>query len=325
MKESLPTIDDLRTDAEKAFLLTLTNAKVQVNETLKHFRMPQPVQPAIQPVKLCHIDWSSLEHAEQEWTHITLTLQSLAILLLVVVALSIGVVACVGVHVNASRGWFSSAWWIACAYLVLQLVHDEVGIAMIEILDRFVSKTFDEAIAGVIEGVHETKIDDVIEQAFTQVSRAWNDKERQVNQALFGWANASAADAHALLNGVWDLVSDTVNDVLSYTPLHDPVEQFAKCVIGNKLNATDHIVSWLQTHARVTLPAWDLNTLVDVNGWMQNATSHIKETPLHKIHMVLATERHLLVHDRFAVLITAAAGVGTLGMAWVLHSLTTRH
>lgn len=336
VRSTLPTVDDLRTDAEEAFMLSISHAKAEVNRTLAQFHMPPPVLLPPTPISMCQIDWSPLEHASRVWTHTSHSIQTLVICMMAGATLALFILVCAlslpkhtgreaVAWLRHTRQWLGSPpFLVASAWLLLQLMHDQTTLMTVQVLDRVSSHVLQDIFMPITDQAQQihTHVASAMQHAAFHVQTLWQTTEQQVNRDLLGWVNESAPQAHAVLNGIWDLVSDTVHDALGHTPLHDPVEQFAGCVIGNKLNATDHVLSWLQTHAYITLPPAMLNTAWPaVDRWMKNVWEHkMPVSLLEHVHAMLAEERTELEHDRLVVLLIAAGGALSLGICAVMSA-----
>lgn len=338
LRSSLPTVDDLRTDAEEAFMLSISHAKKEVNRTLTQFHMPPLVSLPPAPVPVCQIDWAPLEHAARVWTHMSHSIQTLVICIMAGAALALFTLVWASTlpkrvdseatsWLQHARQWLGSpSFLLASAWLLLQLLHDQMTLMAVQVLDRVSSHTLQDILSPIADHAHQihTQVASTMQHTAYHIQTLWQATEQQVNRDMLGWVNESAPQAHAVLNGIWDLVSDTVHDTLGHTPLHDPVEQFARCVIGNKVNATDHILSWLQTHAYITLPPVVFNAAwPDVDRWIQSAWEHkMPVSPLEQVHTMLAEERKEIEHDRWMVLLIGAGGAVCLGIcalisAWI--------
>lgn len=95
---------------------------------------------------------------------------------------------------------------------------------------------------------------DAVLNTWRAMDTAWAHAEQQLTNDLFGWVTAAAHATHDVLHGALDLASDTVDDTLGATPLHDPVSQFVQCVLGSKVHSLDKVLAWAQAHAQVVLP-----------------------------------------------------------------------
>lgn len=337
-RSSLPTVDDLRTGAEEAFMLSISHAKTEVNRTLALFHMPPPVPLSPAPISVCQIDFAPLEHAARVWTHTSHSIQTLMVCMMAGATLALFILVCVlsvskqtdckaNAWLRHARQWFSSPpFLLACAWLLLQLMHDQTTLMAVQVLERVSSHALQDIFTPIADQAQQirTHVASATQHMAFHVQALWQTTEQQVNRDMLGWVNDSAPQAHAVLNGIWDLVSDTVHDALGHTPLHDPVEQFAGCAIGNKLNATDHILSWLQTHAYITMPPVMFNTAwPDMDEWMKHIWEHkTPVSPLEHVHAMLAEERTELEHDRLVVLLIGACGALSLGIcvamsAWI--------
>ena len=89
LRSSLPTVDDLRADAEEAFMLSISHAKKEVHRTLTQFHMPPPVSLPPAPMPVCQIDWTPLEHATRVWTHTSHSIQALVMCIMAGVTLAL--------------------------------------------------------------------------------------------------------------------------------------------------------------------------------------------------------------------------------------------
>ena len=336
LRSSLPTVDDLRTDAEEAFLLSISHAKKEVYRTLTQFHMPPPVSLPPAPMPVCQIDWTPLEHATRVWTHTSHSIQALVMCIMAGVTLALFTLVWASTlpqHVDSeaapwlrrARQWLGSpSFLLASAWLLLQLMLDQVTLMAVQVLDRVSSQALQDILSPMADSAHQihTHVASTMQHTARHIQTLWQTTEQQVNRDMLGWVNESAPQAHAVLNGIWDLVSGTVHDALGHTPLHDPVQQFAGCVIGNKVNATDHILSWLQTHAYITLPPVIFNTAwPDVDRWIKSAWEHkIPVSPLEQVHTMLAEERKEIEHDRWVVLLIGVGGALSLGICAVISA-----
>ena len=215
--------------------------------------------------------------------------------------------------------WFSSApFALVGTWLCFQFVHDQALLLMLQELQQESERLFHNVfIPSWTEPLEELfdHLNAVIEQKLQDIKQQQQEYETSMNRALFGWINTTAPEAHTVLNGAWDLVSDTVYDAFAHTPLHDPAQQFAKCVLGNKLEATDHMLTWLQAHAYVALPRIDRDVLHihswsnQTKVWMAQTKSHVQ--PSERLASLLQThlkrEATELQADRICILAVAVA------------------
>ncbi|KAL4400693.1 cytogamy plasma membrane fusion protein [Malassezia pachydermatis] len=249
LQSQIPTVDTLRTDAEDAWALMLNQTKLRVNQTV--------------PADLYDV----VRHA---YFRVALTM---ALLLF----FAWGLVLCVQVlrrppvdcacdepEKHPYRLPWYTVWWQWCqtplslclvAFLCLELI----GLALTAWILRALTQTLRHGLPADISLVPtppwadylERTLPDTVHATQTQLDAA----SATLNDALFGWLHQAVPLAQQVLEGVEGLVSDTIRDLLGPTPLRTPVTQFANCVLGHKIEAAEHALTWLSTHAYLQLPS----------------------------------------------------------------------
>ena len=119
--------------------------------------------------------------------------------------------------------WFSSApFALVGTWLCFQFVHDQALLLMLQELQQESERLFHNVfIPSWTEPLEELfdHLNAVIEQKLQDIKQQQQEYETSMNRALFGWINTTAPEAHTVLNGAWDLVSDTVYDAFAHTPV----------------------------------------------------------------------------------------------------------
>lgn len=227
--------------------------------------------------------------------------------------------------------WYT-VWWQWCqtplslclvAFLCLELI----GLALTAWILCALTQTLRHGLPADISLVPtppwadylERTLPDTVHATQTQLDAA----SATLNDALFGWLHQAVPLAQQVLEGVEGLVSDTIRDLLGPTPLRTPVTQFANCVLGHKIEAAEHALTWLSTHAYLQLPSLPFEMWAErtwPSPWASIATVLHPSTLREHVDAWSAQEQHTLWFHALALLVSLAAWLLLLGLAAIVST-----
>ncbi|GAA5834088.1 hypothetical protein JCM3766R1_004454 [Sporobolomyces carnicolor] len=86
--------------------------------------------------------------------------------------------------------------------------------------------------------------------------------EDGINQDLFGWVNGTTEALNSTITGFYDGLTGAITDVFDGTILEDPILNLVYCLVGSKVDAISHALTWMHSHAHVSLPTVASTVLV---------------------------------------------------------------
>ncbi|KAI3629051.1 hypothetical protein CBS9595_000123 [Malassezia furfur] len=280
----LPTVDSLRAASRDTFDGILQNVKQDIRAGLGSVALPIPPRPAVRaPPAVCRdVAWSAFDDGAHELARLAYGAYFAAA---IGAALALGL-ACGACWLrprtpSPSAGWADvrhrarTALTSPLLVFVGALVLLHVGVVQVEL--------------GVVHAMR---------QRLDELAQVQND----VNAVLARGVNEVVPGALAALNAVFDVISGTIRDVLGATPLQAPVQQFAMCVVGNKVLAAERMLRQLQSALRVEMPALALGAMPAPAALLTPALGALADDALRPAYRALARHAASLERDRLATL-----------------------
>lgn len=81
-----------------------------------------------------------------------------------------------------------------------------------------------------------------------------NATQSAINDDLFGWVNGTTTQLNATLEAFYEDVQDAVNTVFGNTPLSAPAQEFLRCILGSKIVAIEHALTFLHDNLVIDIP-----------------------------------------------------------------------
>lgn len=81
-----------------------------------------------------------------------------------------------------------------------------------------------------------------------------NATQSVINEDLFGWVNGTTTQLNATLEAFYEDVQDAVNKVFGNTPLSAPAQEFLRCILGSKIVAVEHALTFLHDNLIIDIP-----------------------------------------------------------------------
>ncbi|WFD05590.1 plasma membrane fusion protein prm1 [Malassezia vespertilionis] len=230
LRTALPSVDELRSSAEDAFDSTLRGIQAQINQSMVHFAMPAKAIPPVNSTSaMCDaVPWDMFRRATTVIRHASIMHAVLTGVLMLVLLLGSMAMAWRSIRTGAS--WLVH---VVVFFFILHWILLEVHI--------YVLHKVDDVTAKAVHLVNETN---------AELAHA----EQQVNTMVLGRVHEAIPGAFAVLDSVLDLLTDTVHNVFGATPIEQPAQQFAACLLGNKLHAAEKSLEVLQRATFVQLP-----------------------------------------------------------------------
>ncbi|WFC96613.1 plasma membrane fusion protein prm1 [Malassezia brasiliensis] len=311
----LPTVDSLRAASRDTFDGVLQNVKQDIRAGLGSMTLPVPPRPmAHAPSDVCRdVPWSAFDDGAHKLVRLAYGAYfSAAIGAALALGLACG--ACwlrpgtrtpsarkADMQHRARTAFGSPLLVFVGALLLLHLgvVQVELGVvhAMRQRLDELPRMPTASAPALVGSAA------EVIRATNAQLAQVQN----EVNAVLARSVNEVVPGALGALNAVFDVISGTIRDVLGATPLQAPVQQFAMCVVGNKVLAAERMLRQLQSALRVDVPAVALGAVPAPAALLTPALGALADDALRPAYRALARHAATLERDRLATLCIGGA------------------
>ncbi|GAA5951636.1 hypothetical protein JCM3765_005989 [Sporobolomyces pararoseus] len=78
--------------------------------------------------------------------------------------------------------------------------------------------------------------------------------EDGINEDLFGWVNGTTEALNTTIIGFYDGITSSITDVFDGTILEDPILNLVYCLVGSKVDAISSALTWMHSHAHISLP-----------------------------------------------------------------------
>ena len=108
---------------------------------------------------------------------------------------------------------------------------------------------------------------DQVVNALNNASNAWSNstnalilaENAKINHDVFGWVNTTTSALNNTLDTFINETTGAINKVFGGTPLIEPVKEVFNCLIGLKVAAVQHGLTWAQDNAQVNFPLFPNN------------------------------------------------------------------
>lgn len=183
--------------------------------------------------------------------------------------------------------WWTS--WIGHPSLLAVLAMGVVGFLSVEIqiaaIHSAVSQARDSvsgsssASAQHFQDAINSQLRDMSGDYATKSNTAVTAAQNEINDGLLGWVNMTTSTINSTLNEFTDGIAEVLNSTFANTPLFTPIQSFVGCILVNKILDVEKGLTWIQSHAHVTLPTVPPDTLLlnpsQTQALVQPAQEHI--------------------------------------------------
>ncbi|GAA6037619.1 hypothetical protein JCM8097_006146 [Rhodosporidiobolus ruineniae] len=166
-------------------------------------------------------------------------------------------------HAKAQLVWFLSyiAHPYAWAFLALGLVGLVVVQIQLAVLEGPV-KSLVHRRAEQGAGEFSTSVVGALNDKWNETSTEWAEGTNKVilglqdtiNDDVFSWVNTTTTSINSTINTFYTGITDGLTDVFNGTVLEDPVLDLVYCILGSKVDALSSALTWLHSHAHLSLP-----------------------------------------------------------------------
>ncbi|KAJ7065196.1 hypothetical protein C8F01DRAFT_733724 [Mycena amicta] len=99
--------------------------------------------------------------------------------------------------------------------------------------------------------------------------------QNSVNDGLFGWVNTTTTTLNTTIETFYEDIQNAVDLVFKGTILDAPIQEFIKCIIGTKVDAIEHALTFLHDNLNIDIPRVNDNVLVLSPASVNEATQPI--------------------------------------------------
>ncbi|GAA5872068.1 hypothetical protein JCM16303_000966 [Sporobolomyces ruberrimus] len=121
--------------------------------------------------------------------------------------------------------------------------------------------------------------------------------ESGINEDLFGWVNGTTEALNSTINGFYDGLTSEISNVFDGTVLEDPILNLVFCLVGSKVDAISTALTWMHSHAHITLPTVSPTILMLSSNRSQELTDRLT-SPDSAVSMTSIVERMLRAYER---------------------------
>ncbi|KAF9567948.1 hypothetical protein CPC08DRAFT_702777 [Agrocybe pediades] len=101
-----------------------------------------------------------------------------------------------------------------------------------------------------------------------------------INNGLFGWVDGTTTTLNNTINTFYTDIQNVVTTVFGGSPLEDPVNDFLKCFIGNKVDAIETALTFLHDNLHIDVPRLNQTVLVLSPESVNEATQPIAQAAI---------------------------------------------
>ncbi|KAI5123879.1 hypothetical protein M0805_005696 [Coniferiporia weirii] len=95
-----------------------------------------------------------------------------------------------------------------------------------------------------------------------QINGLANSTQSTINDGLFGWVNGTTTTLNDTLVTFYSDIQNAVQTVFNGTVLEDPIQEFVRCIIGNKIEALEEALTFLHNNLIIDIPQVNDSVLV---------------------------------------------------------------
>ncbi|KAJ6538770.1 hypothetical protein B0H10DRAFT_1742232, partial [Mycena sp. CBHHK59/15] len=98
-----------------------------------------------------------------------------------------------------------------------------------------------------------------------------------INSGVFGWINTTTTLLNATIAGAYSDVQNAMNSAFGGTVLDSPIQNFIQCVLGNKVDEIETVLTFLQTNLVINVPRLNSSALLLSDDAMSEVVQAIAE------------------------------------------------
>ncbi|GAA5926511.1 pheromone-regulated protein PRM1 [Sporobolomyces koalae] len=121
--------------------------------------------------------------------------------------------------------------------------------------------------------------------------------EDGINRDLFGWVNTTTEALNTTIVGFYDGLASAITDVFDGTVLEDPILNLVYCLVGSKVDAISTALTWMHTHAHISLPTLSPTILMLSSNRSKDLTDSLT-SPNSAVSTTSIVSRMLRAYER---------------------------
>ncbi|KAJ6603980.1 hypothetical protein B0H10DRAFT_2314498 [Mycena sp. CBHHK59/15] len=110
----------------------------------------------------------------------------------------------------------------------------------------------------------------------TTLNSRMDEIQTTINSGVFGWINTTTTLLNATIAGAYD-VQNAMNSAFGGTVLDSPIQNFIQCVLGNKVDEIETVLTFLQTNLVINVPRLNSSALLLSDDAMSEVVQAIAE------------------------------------------------
>ncbi|KAK9476515.1 hypothetical protein V1514DRAFT_177778 [Lipomyces japonicus] len=167
---------------------------------------------------------------------------------------------------QALTRWFVSyiTYPPALLLICLGIASLAAAIAQLYVIHKIEANTGEVAFtAGKLTGTVAAILSNKSIEWANSTNTALSTTETDINNNMFSWIWGATSSVNNTLNIFVDDMMTGLNDVFGDTPLYDPIKDVLDCLILLKIHGIQQGLTWVNSHAEVSLPRVNETILLD--------------------------------------------------------------
>ncbi|KAJ6570421.1 hypothetical protein B0H10DRAFT_2353933 [Mycena sp. CBHHK59/15] len=111
----------------------------------------------------------------------------------------------------------------------------------------------------------------------TTLNSRMDEIQTTINSGVFGWINTTTTLLNATIAGAYSDVQNAMNSAFGGTVLDSPIQNFIQCVLGNKVDEIETVLTFLQTNLVINVPRLNSSALLLSDDAMSEVVQAIAE------------------------------------------------